>query len=126
MHPSQFQHPKFTRRTAIQAGAVGLLGMGINHLSALRAKEATDRAVIYIFLSGVLAQQHSFDLKPEPPAEIRGESKPISTHTPGMMICEHLPRLAERSNHFALVRSLTHRSNDHSAGHQIMLSGRSD
>jgi hypothetical protein len=126
MHPSHFQHPKFTRRTAIQAGAVGLLGMGMNHLSALRAKESADRAVIYIFLSGGLAQQDSFDLKPDAPAEIRGEFKPIATRTPGMMICEHLPKLAERSNLFALVRSLTHRSNDHSAGHQIMLSGRSE
>src|SRR5262245_2623133 len=126
MHPSQFQHPKFTRRTAIQAGAVGLLGLGMNHLSVLRAKESTDRAVIYIFLSGGLAQQDSFDLKPDAPAEIRGEFKPIATRTPGMMICEHLPKLAERSNRFALVRSLTHHSNDHSAGHQIMLSGRSE
>src|SRR5262245_47028225 len=126
MHPSQFQHPKFTRRTAIQAGAVGLLGLGMNHLSVLRAKESTDRAVIYIFLSGGLAQQDSFDLKPDAPAEIRGEFKPIATRTPGMMICEHLPKLAERSNRFALVRSLTHHSNDHSAGHQMMLSGRSE
>jgi hypothetical protein len=43
-----------------------------------------------------------------------------------MQICEHLPKLAQRSQMFALVRSLTHRSNDHSGGHQIMLSGRSD
>ena len=29
-------HPKIRRRTAIQAGAVGILGMGMNHLGALR------------------------------------------------------------------------------------------
>ena len=43
-----------------------------------------------------------------------------------MSICEHLPRLAQRSHLWSLVRSLTHSTNDHSAGHMIMLSGRSD
>ena len=73
-----------------------------------------------------MSQLESFDLKPEAPAEIRGEFRPIATKTPGIEICEHLPRLAERSHLWALVRSLTHASNDHSAGHHIMLTGRSD
>jgi hypothetical protein len=126
------RHPQTTRRFAVQAGAVGLLGLGIEHLGALRAmggpatpKGRDDRAVIYIFLSGGLSQLDSFDLKPDAPAEIRGEFRPIATRTPGLDICEHLPKLAERSGLWSLVRSLTHSSNDHSAGHQIMLSGRS-
>jgi hypothetical protein len=127
---SQFRHPKFTRRTAIQAGTLGLMGLGIHHLATLRAQAHSpgknDRAVIYIFLSGGLSQLESFDLKPDAPAEIRGEFKPTATRATGMQICEHLPSLAQRSHLFSLVRSLTHRSNDHSAGHQIMLSGRSD
>jgi len=80
--------------------------------------------VIYIFLSGGLAQHDSFDMKPAAPAEIRGEFKPIDTSTPGLQICEHLPLLAQRSHLWALCRSLTHPSNDHSAGHHIMLTGR--
>jgi hypothetical protein len=124
-------HPAFSRRTMLQAGAVGLLGLGTNHLTGLRALAANAptakaRAVIYIFLSGGLAQQDSFDLKPDAALEYRGEFKPIATRTPGVQICEHLPRLAQRSHLWALVRSLTHRSNDHSAGHHIMLTGRSD
>ena len=83
-------------------------------------------SVIYIFLSGGLSQLESFDLKPEAPAGIRGEFRPIATNTTGMEICEHLPKLAQRSHLYALVRSLTHGSNDHSAGHHIMLTGRSD
>jgi hypothetical protein len=117
----------------LQAGAIGLLGLGTNHLAALRAvadgkatRPSKAKACIYIFLSGGLAQQDSFDLKPNAPAEIRGEFKPIATRTPGIQICEHLPLLAQRSSHWSLVRSLTHRSNDHSAGHMIMLTGRTE
>lgn len=122
-------HPQLSRRTAIQAGAIGLLGLGTNHVAALREASAEQvaapRSVIYIFLSGGLAQQDSFDLKPLAPDNIRGEFLPIATRTPGIDICEHLPKLATRSHLWSLVRSLTHPSNDHSLGHHIMLTGRS-
>jgi hypothetical protein len=124
-----FSHPHFTRRTAIQAGAVGLLGLGLEHLAPLRAavgKPHAARSVIYIFLSGGLAQHESFDPKPEAPDGIRGEFGSVPTRTPGLRITEHLPRLAAISDRWALVRSLTHKSNDHSLGHHIMLTGRSD
>ena len=121
-----------TRRDAIQAGAIGLLGLGMNHLSALEALSAPAsrpgraKSVIYIFLSGGLAQHESFDMKPDAPMEIRGDFKPIRTKTPGTHICEHLPNLARISEKWSMVRSLTHGSNDHSLGHHIMLTGRSD
>jgi hypothetical protein len=133
MPTTVLEHPRWSRRGAIQAGAIGLLGLGIDHVQALRAMGAPGGAVrpratsvIYIFLSGGLSQLESFDLKPGAPAEIRGEFLPIATTTPGISICEHLPRLAQRSHLWALVRSLSHGSNDHSAGHHIMLTGRSD
>lgn len=136
------QHPCMTRRTALQAGSIGLLGLGINHLEALRAAvppppalhsegvgggsrhEPAAKAVIYIFLSGGLSQHDSFDLKPHAPDNIRGEFRPIATNTNGVQICEHLPMLAQRSDKWALVRSLTHPYNEHSQGHMVMLSGR--
>jgi len=130
-----FIHPAggIARRTAIQAGTISLLGLGLNHLAALEAlatnpspTPARAKSVIYIFLSGGLAQHESFDPKPDAPSEIRGEFKPIPTRTAGMQICEHLPLLAARSEKWALCRSLTHKSNDHSASHHIMLTGRSD
>ena len=129
-------HPqKISRRTAIQAGSVGILGLGMNHVDALRAAPVqegkTHRAgsaknVIYIFLSGGLSQHDSFDMKPDAPDNIRGEFNPIPTATPGLQICEHLPELAKRSEKWAICRSLTHRSNEHSLGHHIMLTGRSN
>src|ERR1700731_2200402 len=97
-------HPRMSRRTALQAGAIGLLGLGMNHVQSLRAaassgtQQGRARACIYIFLSGGLAQHESFDLKPDAPDSIRGEFRPIATRTPGMWISEHLPRLAERSH----------------------------
>lgn len=122
-------HPQFTRRFALQAGAVGLLGLGMDHLGALRALGGSPspraQSVIYIFLSGGLGQHDSFDLKPDAPENIRGEFRPIATNVPGVSICEHLPLLAQRAHLWSLVRSLTHPSNDHSAGHMIMLSGQS-
>jgi uncharacterized protein (DUF1501 family) len=125
-------HPAVSRRTAITAGAVGLLGLGTNHVAGLRELAAEtgspapprSRAVIYIFLSGGLAQHDSFDPKPDAPDKIRGEFAPIRTRTPGVMVCEHLPRLAARSDRWALVRSLTHPYTVHSAGHHVMLTGR--
>lgn len=130
-HPHALLHPLVSRRTVIQAGAVGLLGLGMNHLPALRAAAgartpAKARACIYIFLSGGLAQLESFDLKPDAPAEIRGEFRPTATRTPGIQISEHLPGLAQRSQHWAVVRSLTHPTNGHTLGHFYMLTGRTD
>ena len=128
-------HPPVTRRTMLQAGAVGLLGLGMNHAAALRAAtppgedtkhSAPAKSVIFIFLSGGLSQLESFDLKPEATEGVRGEFRPIATRTPGLEICEHLPRLAERSESWSLVRSLSHPFNDHSQGHMVMLSGRSE
>jgi hypothetical protein len=127
----KLSHPTFSRRTALQAGSIGLLGLGMNDVEALQAApqttyggKPTAKSVIYIFLSGGLGQQDSFDMKPAAPANIRGEFSPISTATPGLQICEHLPQLAKRSKHWSLVRSLSHPYNEHSQGHMVMLSGR--
>lgn len=124
-----WRHVPVSRRTALQAGAIGILGLGMNHLQVLQQAVAAPakraKACIFIFLSGGLGQHDSFDMKPDAPDTVRGEFQPIATRTPGIQICEHLPRLAERSHLWALCRSLTHSSNEHSAGHHIMLTGRS-
>ncbi|MAT14119.1 MAG: hypothetical protein CMJ46_02485 [Planctomyces sp.] len=124
-------HPRFNRRTVLQAGSIGLMGLGMNHLAGLREASASPvmpqvkaKNVIFLFLSGGLGQQDSFDLKPEAPDDIRGEFRPIPTNTFGIEICEHLPQLAQRSHLWSLVRSLTHKYNEHSEGHMVMLTGR--
>lgn len=126
------RHPRASRRELLRAGAVGLLGLGMNHIPALRglagaaAPPPKARAVIFIFLSGGLSQHESFDPKPNAAEGIRGEFGAIATSTPGVRIAEHLPMLAGRAGKWSLVRSLTHPHNAHSAGHLAMLTGRSD
>ena len=65
-------------------------------------------------------------MKPASPLKIRGEFNPIATQTPGLKICEHMPLLAARSHMWSVVRSLSHPYNEHSQGHMVMLSGRTD
>ena len=123
-------HPALNRRTMLQAGSLGLLGLGMNHVSALCADDmvqapiGTAKSVIFVFLSGGLTQHDSFDPKPDAPSDIRGDFSPIATQTPGVQICEHLPMLAARSQLWSLVRSLTTPYNGHSQGHAAILCGR--
>ena len=131
MQPANHRKPHhpITRRTMIQAGTIGLLGLSSADVLALRAGATTPptrrfKSVIYIFLSGGLAQHESFDLKPDAPDNIRGEFQPIATRSTGVQISEHLPMLAERSRMWALCRSMTHPYNEHSQGHMVMLTGR--
>lgn len=126
------RHEPLTRRTMLQAGSISLLGLGLNHVEALRAADASvvpaqagrAKSVIFVFLSGGLGQHDSFDPKPMAPAGIRGEFSPIGTHIAGLQICEHLPMLAARSRKWSLIRSLTTPYNEHSQGHMSILSGR--
>ena len=88
-------HPVLNRRRWLQAGGIGLLGLSLGDLRRLQAESGVSgKSVIFVFLSGGLAQHESFDPKPEAAAEIRGEFATIETRTPGLRICEHLPKLA--------------------------------
>ena len=64
-----------------------------------------------------------FDLKPDAPAEVRGQFKPVASRTPGLRICEHLPRLAACSDKYAVVRSMTHGLPSHEHATHMVLTG---
>jgi hypothetical protein len=112
-----------SRREVLRAGAVGLMGISLPRLLAAEAAARSARAApsgltaradacIVIFLNGGPSHLDMWDMKPEAPAEIRGEFRPIATSLDGVQLCEHLPRLARQMHHAALIRSMRHGVNN--------------
>jgi hypothetical protein len=109
-----------TRREALTAGALNLLG-GMNLPDLLSAEARASgaqrrgkaKSVILLYLLGGAATQDMIDLKPGAPAEVRGEFRPIDTNVPGIRVCEHLPRMSRWMHKIALVRSLNHKAGCH-------------
>jgi hypothetical protein len=114
-----------TRREILQAGGAGLLGLTLPRLWAAQAAQpgatgkARAKSVLFLFLFGGPSQLETYDMKPDAPSGIRGPFRPIAARTPGLRICEHLPRLAQVSDQFCVIRTMTHRHNDHNACHII-------
>lgn len=124
------------RRELLQVGYTGLFGISLPSLFAQRTlgfdasqpdrrPKRKTKSVIIVFLSGAPSHLDMFDLKPDAPAGIRGEFNPIATKVPGIQVCEHLPRLAARANKYALIRSLSHRENNHLVATHHVLTGHS-
>lgn len=114
----------------LQAGSLLLGGLGLSDLFRLRAAAAdagaaaADTSVILVWLEGGPSQLETYDLKPESPAEYRGEFRPISTVVPGLDICELLPRHALIADKFNVIRSITHDIADHPGAAGRFLTGR--
>jgi len=111
------------RRTFLQLGGSAYLGTTLPQLG--RWAQATpspgNQSAILVLLTGGCSQLDSFDPKPDAPAEIRGEFGTIPTTLPGVRFSEHLPLLAGRMKHWALVRSMSHEHNGHlPATHRIL------
>jgi len=64
-------------------------------------------------LSGGVSHIDSWDLKPDAPAEYRGEFKPARTKVPGIDICELFPRQAAIMDRLTLLRGVRSVENDH-------------
>ncbi len=108
-----------SRRNFLKIGGLALGGMTLPRL--LRAESSTPgrarshKGIIMIFLPGGPPHQDMFDLKPNAPAEIRGEFSPIATNVPGIEICEHMPRIAGMMDKFATIRSMVGSDGSHAA-----------
>src|SRR5437762_767658 len=118
-----------TRREVLRLGGLPLAGLSLPRLLANDAAPAPARAgrkaraksCLLVFLEGGPSHIDLWDMKPDAPAEVRGEFKPIATKTPGLQVSEHLPRLAARAERLAIVRSLSHREYNHlTATHQVL------
>ncbi|MDA1162850.1 MAG: DUF1501 domain-containing protein [Planctomycetota bacterium] len=133
-HDKQLRSPVgFSRRTLIQTGYSSLAGIGLTSMLAGRSKAAetespavgSSRAkqIVIVFLTGAASHHDTFDMKPDAPAEIRGEFNPVSTSVSRIQICEHLPHLAQRADRYAVVRTLSHKDNNHLMSTHHVLTG---
>jgi len=102
-----------TRRDFLQIGAFGagltLADMlRLRHASAANTRQSprSHKAAIMIYLPGGPSHMDMYDLKPNAPAEYRGEFKPIPTNVPGVQICEHFPLQAKMWDKLAAIRSI--------------------
>jgi hypothetical protein len=118
-----------SRRSFLKIGGLVMGGIslpGLLEAEALAAADASGsragsagrsshKSVIMVYLTGGLAHQDTFDLKPDAPAGIRGEFKPIATSLPGVQVCELLPRTAAIMEKLAVIRSLVGQVDEHSS-----------
>src|SRR4051794_24768006 len=129
-----------SRREWLRLGGLGAVGVSLTDL--LRAAESPSRptstpklagdlgstfgrakSVIYLWLQGGPPQHETFDPKPDAPADVRGEFRPIATNVPGVRFCELLPRTARHADRMAVVRSLSTDNNSHDVSGYWLLTG---
>ncbi len=116
------------RRNFLRVGGLATFGLSLPQL--LQA-EATQPAVarkdvncILLWMGGGPSNIDTFDMKPDAPAEYRGEFRPIDSNLPGLSVCEHLPLMAKQMDKVCLLRSVSHtESGDHTAANHYMLTG---
>jgi uncharacterized protein (DUF1501 family) len=107
---------QLSRRSFLQIGGAATLGgLTLPGLLRAEARRQSHKSVIVVYLSGGLAHQDTFDLKPTAPSEVRGEFKPIPTNVPGVQFGEHLPKLAKCMDKMALLRSIVGLADEHSS-----------
>ncbi|HEY1186755.1 MAG TPA: DUF1501 domain-containing protein [Gemmata sp.] len=106
-----------SRRSFLKVGTLGVGGLTLADLMRAEAKggKKAHKSVIMVYLSGGMAHQDTFDLKPNGPAELKGEFKPISTNVTGVQFGEHVPKLAKCADKLAVIRSLVGQRDEHSS-----------
>ena len=122
-------HGITSRRSFLQVGSLGIGGLTLPGLLRQQAlaveagQPVKKKSVILVWLAGGPSHLDMYDLKPQAPAEIRGEFRPIATNVSGIEISEHLPRQAGMMDKLAIVRSAFHTNGGHGMGSQWMLTG---
>jgi len=118
------------RRGFLRVGGGGVAGCFV---AGSRAKATPEgdlpqsgraKSVLLVMLSGGPSQLDTVDPKPDAPAEVRGEFSTIGTKIPGVQFCEHLPRLAQQADRWAILRTLAHREHNHLLATHVALTGR--
>ncbi len=100
------------RRELLHLGAAAFCGLTLADFYRADAQSPMDpsyrrKSIVNVWLAGGASHLDTFDMKPNAPVEFRGEFRQIATRMPGVQICEYMPRIAERLDRMALIRSLT-------------------
>jgi hypothetical protein len=104
-----------------------MLGMTMPRLLAGAERTASfkprAKSVIFLFQWGGPSQLDTFDMKPEAPDTVRSPYRPIASSADGIQVCELLPEMAKRMHHVSLIRTMTHKMNNHASAGYYALSG---
>lgn len=117
---------RITRRGFLQIGSLSLGGLTLPALLEAHANQPNarrDTAVILYWMAGGPSQLDTWDPKPAAPAEVRGPFASMATRTPGMRLCELLPRQAAVSDKFLLLRSVSHGESNHPDAAHLVQTG---
>ena len=124
---SNQKQSRITRRTLLQAGALGAAGLTLaDWLRLSNANDVSERradAVLFVNLAGGPAHLDTLDMKPEGPADTRGPFGNIQSSIPGLVVCEHLPKFAQIVDRFTLIRGISHTTGDHPQGQAYIATG---
>jgi len=120
-----------TRRSALQVGAVGALGLTLPQFLGMQAKAAGSsggtrgraKSVINVYLSGGAAHQELWDPKPLASEEYRGPLGSIETKIKGERFGEVLKKTAQVADKATIIRSMTHGEAAHERGTHNMWTG---
>ena len=108
----------FRRRDFLKIGGMALGGLSLPQVLAAESRSGTGRshkAIINIFLPGGPPHQDFWDVKPDAPAEVRGEFQAIKTNVPGIEISEVFPKLATVMDKCVVIRSVVGATGGHDA-----------
>ena len=118
-----------SRRDFVRVGGLSAFGLSLPTLLQMPSAQGEEaargkaRSCILIWLDGGPSHLETFDLKPDAPAEVRGPFAAIPTTVEGIQICEHLPKLAQRMQQAAIIRSMTSPLGEHNLGTHYLMTG---
>lgn len=120
------------RRRFLKLSALGLSLPQILRLQALGGSAPSSltperlgraKSCIVLFAWGGISHLDTWDMKPDASSDVRGEFQPAPTSVPGIHLSEHLPLLAKKMHHLAVVRSVHHQAPSHRSAAYWNLTG---
>ncbi len=134
------RHLGISRRDILRVGGSSLLGLSLGSMLQLQNASAAEqtgglgggigwgkaKSIIMVYLQGGPSHLDLWDPKADVPDNVRSAFKPIDTKTPGIQFTEILPKLAQVTDKFTLIRSMSYTPNglfNHTAAIYQMMTG---